>query len=550
MKAESSETRFDRAEIAMNAGSAGLLIALLVWIFLNPNVISCDCAAGLEWGQVLLNGSRPYVDYVDLNPPLWGYLDLIPAALAALLHAPPILVFSISIWCLCVLSKLATWHVFKNGIEQTTAASQQPPVRTTDARTMDMYASLQWGSPVILAASIFDLASLNMQGDLLFGQREHIFVLLFLPFFVLRWYRWNGENSVSTLWSIIYGLAAGIGLCLKPHFFLIPVAIELFYVLKSRRLKPLFMPETWCAGVFTTLYTAHFFLVPFIYEQFIRRWLPLLMKGYGYSSFDPMIFFGITFYVKGYPELLFILLLLMAFVGRHCRLLPPTVVFAFAAYIAYALQGKSWTYQAIPMLFAINLSLVLAAWSICKRKVPEKYLPATFLMSTVCVCGALFGALQILYQIWEKPYIGKADPRLAQLIVDKTRPGDPVLFLSTTPGDAYPAIVQLGRKPGSRYIYFFMVDLFAYLREQPSLPAQLQKLLTVNEKLVEEEIASDIETRKPELIFIRAIPQARAHTNTSMLEYVEQSVPIKNALEKNYVEIGRIGNQISYVRRK
>ena len=70
-----------------------ILMAVLLGILNAPARINHDNAMYLAMGEGLLRGEVPYVDLIDLNPPLIVYLNTIPAAAARLLGIYPPLTF-------------------------------------------------------------------------------------------------------------------------------------------------------------------------------------------------------------------------------------------------------------------------------------------------------------------------------------------------------------------------------------------------------------------------------------------------------------------------
>ena len=76
-----------------------------------------------------------------------------------------------------------------------------------------------------------------------YGQREHTFMLLYMPFFLLRWARYQGQHFSRTL-AVTIGLFAALGVCLKPHFVVIAAVCELYAVINQRSLRRLVNFET------------------------------------------------------------------------------------------------------------------------------------------------------------------------------------------------------------------------------------------------------------------------------------------------------------------
>ena len=184
---------------------------LLILIF--PLSIHEDCALYLQCAELLLEGKLPYVDFVEINPPLIMYLSAVPVLIAGLVHVHPILIFQLFIFSLSVWS---AWAMRSLLIRAKMNVSQ-------DSSGM---MAVAWIS--------FSLIML-MEG--MYGQREHLFILLFVPFLFVRWIRWN-EGWLPPVLPTLIAIGAAAGVCLKPHFLIIVAAPELYWILSRRRLAP------------------------------------------------------------------------------------------------------------------------------------------------------------------------------------------------------------------------------------------------------------------------------------------------------------------------
>src|SRR5262245_18973212 len=76
-----------------------------------------------------------------------------------------------------------------------------------------------------------------------FGQREHWMVLLTLPYIVACACR-VGNSAMSPAVGAVIGVAACLGFCIKPYFLLVPVALEIWILARTRRPSVLLRPET------------------------------------------------------------------------------------------------------------------------------------------------------------------------------------------------------------------------------------------------------------------------------------------------------------------
>src|SRR5262249_39057847 len=90
-----------------------------------------------------------------------------------------------------------------------------------------------------------------------FGQREHLFFLLYVPFFVARAAgATHGRGS-----DFARGVVAGIGVCVKPHFAVLVLAVEIYLLILRRDLRRVASLDI--AGLIAVgvAYIAHFALL-------------------------------------------------------------------------------------------------------------------------------------------------------------------------------------------------------------------------------------------------------------------------------------------------
>ncbi|MBK7837599.1 MAG: hypothetical protein IPJ49_07935 [Candidatus Obscuribacter sp.] len=71
-----------------------LCLRMLVSIFLHPLRIGWDPALHLQCAELIVKGGIPYVDMLDVNPPLIWYLDTLPVLVSEAFKAPVTLVFN------------------------------------------------------------------------------------------------------------------------------------------------------------------------------------------------------------------------------------------------------------------------------------------------------------------------------------------------------------------------------------------------------------------------------------------------------------------------
>jgi hypothetical protein len=74
------ENRRQSVELQILLASAVIfLLGILLFLVTNPYAIAPETALRLEMGKLLLNGQRPYLDFIDADPPTILLLCTVPA---------------------------------------------------------------------------------------------------------------------------------------------------------------------------------------------------------------------------------------------------------------------------------------------------------------------------------------------------------------------------------------------------------------------------------------------------------------------------------------
>lgn len=437
-----------------------------------------DNAFLLQCGKLLAAGKVPYVDFFETNPPLAIYLMSLPAYLAQVLKVHIITVF---LNCVFVLSIGSA------------AASACLLYRAKDDRSFPCF-------PAILAALAVFSAQLNAE----FGQREHLFVLLFLPFFFCRWLRWN-DRPVHPLVSACIGAAAGVGLCLKPHFLLIPLAMEIYWCVANKKIRPLFSAETFGAGAIGISYALHFLLLPSVMQQkFFHHILPAMVKGYGIYGCPWMKTLTMYFQPAAVTCALGWLL------RKRSSLIMPFIMWSAAAFVVFVVQSKGWLYQSIP-LFAPCLMLVAIEITCVVQMILNEMEDSIRGLVDRLGMPVVSALLSIGVLCCARPYIGfdfcffpqdyGQVPALNKVILEQTNKNDRVMILSTGLEPAYPALLVMEREPGSRYPQSEIFPMLEHNKNSARTEAERWHWQMEQDQVVRE-LSDDVHSMKPALVVI------------------------------------------------
>ena len=503
-----------------------VFLATALHILFHPLEINHDAASLLETGILLVEGKTPYVDFTSTNPPLIMYLNAIPAAVASTLSVHIILVFKLMVLLVSIGSALAILQILlRSGL--------------------DLEKPSCWS--IVVSYSLLSLILLYRPFEYDYGQREHLFVLLYFPFFVGRWIRWEG-GRLSRLAAVATGIVAALGAFIKPHFLAIALVVELYGLISNRSRKKLLGLEVYAFAVTGLLYAAHFFILPEVARnELFGRWLPFVAERYSVYNNSFKILLDRPSFLPAVTATL-----PMAFICATCgnklaRIAKPVAVFTLGATASFLLQHKLWPYHLIPALYGAVLIWTLsvgecfdrlrankgasfAIWLFLQAIIVQTATIAYFhkwmakmpawgwlillsavtvflylrktMTTTVVVAGVL--AILVGWAPWSNSDPLKRNP-VAQAIGQHTEEGDPVMFIATSTSAAFPVLVQMNRRPGSRYIVTWPIPLFykgTAGTEDGEFPYRRRDELLSEEVRFLSELSEDIETIRPRMILV------------------------------------------------
>jgi hypothetical protein len=521
------ERAFDRrppsapkgASLAREAIPLALLAALFVEMALTiaraPQYLHCDQALNLYCGRMLLEGKLPYVDFIDLNPPLIMYLSALPHLLARALPVGPIPIFSFAVL------GLAGWSSWS--------------LRAQLKRA---------GEPLSEMATLLTLVWAGVTLELLavgkpYGQREHLFMLLYLPFFALRLARWSGRSLVPAR-AIALGVAAGVGACLKPFFLASALLPELSWILMHRRKAPLKAPELGAFVGVSLVYAAHFLFLPEgVRASLFGRWIPFVARHYGvYDATVTQLFQRPTFDVlRGTGVVaLSALVVLLAYALRRApigALVKPLAAFVLGASASFFLQHKGWPYHQIPTKAAALLACAAAALHLAGR-LPVEWRRAAALGLVLVYCG--YAATKAATPLFH----GRADPNLPlkTALAQHTRPGDEVMVLSTSVIPTFATIVELDRKNGSRYLWNFPLPML-YQDDPVGTPFSYHPERGEEARYVAE-LAQDLQRRPRLLVLESSVHSEATPQGFRVIDWVKAAGLFERSIAPFYTHVGEV----------
>jgi hypothetical protein len=323
-----------------------MFVMVLAVICAHPLMIAPEVALNLEAAKLIVLGKIPYIDFFCLSSPLILYGSMVPLLFALSLGIPPSLASNLLAWSFSFVSVLSC------------AAILLPRRHHREWHCFPLFV-------VALA-----LANVLMLFQL--GQREHLVMLVAVPYFLIRWLRWNG-HKVSKKEAIVSGVFAGVGFCFWDAFLLMAASLDGLWLLSLRKIRPL-----WALEVRAGICAASICLLSalFLPEAARTNYLSLVypMLSLGYQCHDWSIYGSGS--VPERRDIFYVAIAAILFVlpfRRRTSLAAPLVVLFLVGFGLYMSQLKGLSQSAIPMIFAstLLLSIDLSIVGVIVRRMPR-----------------------------------------------------------------------------------------------------------------------------------------------------------------------------------
>lgn len=458
----------------------GLVLAVCtVWIagyFFPP--LNHDTAVLLYIAKVWLNGGQLYVDAIDINTPLVFVVHLLPEAIAKLTGLAGTTVL-VALLGLGIAASFMTcrWVL---------AASLDPAHTTADALL-----------PLLL------LFLLIVYPGESFSQREHIMLVLAMPYLLVASGRADGEELSKRL-KIVTGLMAGFGFAMKPYFLGIPVLVELYILWQIGLRRTLSDPTPWAV---LAVCIAHALFAIIVTPEYFTVALPLAYSFYSEVSQNSILDLALGANL-GPPTLVLPLLGIAAFLAVQSHLARVIFLAGFGALISAYAQGKGWPYHALPaQALTLLLAGVIIAYVMDHVVWPKRgdTRPAKLFAAALM--------LLVFYQegLHSRPFFKQLDyrdsdlRRLLHIVKQETR-NDRILVLSPGIYPHFPLINYAKLKMTMRFESMWLLQ-GAYAECQDLAPLyNPPEAMSPAEAFVFRTVAEDFYKKKPSLLIVDNVP--------------------------------------------
>ncbi|MBI5569104.1 MAG: hypothetical protein HY914_04080 [Desulfomonile tiedjei] len=513
-----------RGDLGFALGTMGAtLCALLIVILFSNLPLNLDCALFLDCARKLVRGGIPYVDCVDVNPPMSFYIHIPAVFVSDLFGMDGTIVFHLMVAALIAYSSGMLLHLL-----------------------LRLYPSAS--IPVLLVVTTTWISfSVYVVCFGWFGEREQLFMLAYVPFLFCRQARHVGAHVGSTAAAVI-GAILGPFALVKPHFCVIALAVEAWMLFRTRRFSSLLRAEALLAVGWGVAYAVSFAVAPAeMKEAFWGRWLPFVARNY--NVFDlPLKDFAL----RGLPALPhYVPLALMSlpacvFIARKfssgARLnVEALVVGTLAAYGMFLIQHKGWPYQVYPMLgFSFLLAGIMAMAAIEPASVfaePTLKEPRglrSALLAVICSVLIAGSCLVAAHRLSKRDTVRSETDPFIELIEKYSSPDERVAWISPSLNPGTQAVIYAKRISGSRFSGAWpLAMLYKDVSRTAAgpFPYRTMKQAPEEERLFLSDLGTDMQRNRPRLVFIHAVdaPTTRP-AGFIMEEYLQ-----KNGWMKEYM---------------
>ncbi len=298
-----------------------VIIFLGAWLLQATLLTNVDVSWLLEASRRMLNGGTYTNDLFENNPPWILYF-----------YSPPVLftkLFSVSI-----IYSIRIYIFFLAAI----ALSIIYPLLQKIFLQQDLSIAR------LLLITLTLLFVILPQYD--FGQREHLLLMLSLPYFLMVSLRLQSE-TFNPYFAFSVGMLAATVFIMKPYFLAAPGFVEIYYLTKKKSLWAWLRPEISALLVLLAIYAA---ILTLRHPDYLRLVMPFALHWCYLGTKEPwplVLFNHQTTYC-----LLMSLFCLASFEINRYKSFTIVLLLALAGFfVSYVIQQEDWPYHLLPAYY-------------------------------------------------------------------------------------------------------------------------------------------------------------------------------------------------------
>lgn len=417
-----------------------LVLAMLIQLNL---FISSDVRYLIHITDVIVGGGKYGIDFFETNPPMILYLYIPPLLLHKFTGIDIANCLRLYVLICAALSILTSFYFIQQLVKD------------------------RFVQTISFALLIF--TCLFLPGNQL-GQREHLYILLFMPFVFASACTLN-NIALDKSASIAIGIAAALGCCMKPYFLLPLILIELYFIHKQRDLLGWIRMETITILSVMILYllTTYYW-----YPAYFSVVLPLVNQFY---------FAGIAqdwSLILTYPPVLFCMGVSTASImavkySRYPELMTLLILAAIGTTLAFLITRTIWFYHTLP---ALAFTTFLIGFILAELAEPVDIRSSAIFIAVLMVALYEPGLTFNEYSFGaEFRYEKQCKEDLINTLAAQPGKHSVICFSANTMTDCYPLIDTLGSVHQSRYPFFWWLRGAMTLAEKHQAKDQIQNFM-------------------------------------------------------------------------
>jgi hypothetical protein len=311
----------------------------IAWLIQSSLIFNSDASWLMLATKRLLAGGNYTHDFFEINPPMILYLYTPAALLVKITNLPTYIALRLFVFALAIVSLAFCARLMRE-------------IFPNDKNILRSF--------VLIAITIIILWLPMTE----FGQREHLMIILTLPYFLLVALRLETPQYDKKFMALGIGIFAGLGFVIKP-FFLAPfLLVEIFYATRMRRWQTLLRMEIggiigvfFVFGIFLLLLNRDYLtvIVPaitqFYYQKYGLPFTAMLLNEQAVLSYFAIALYFLRYRYQAQQTLTTILLLMV------CGFL-----------LVFFAQQTSWYYHVLPLLMTTSMLLALLFGSLALQK--------------------------------------------------------------------------------------------------------------------------------------------------------------------------------------
>jgi hypothetical protein len=515
---------YNKSTVAIILFFLALLGIFAAQILLQHHLImSQDISWFLHIAARLIAGGNYYDNFFDVNPPMSMYIYLPVVIIAKHFGLGYIKLLPVYIFLIACVSLILNYILLSKLLD--------------NKQRITLYVG------IVALAFIFLLLPAYE-----FGQREHLSLMLIVPYILLAGIRCD-SSAPHWFLVIIVGLLAGIGFNIKPYFLINWAVIECYLLFTHRRISYVFRPE---ALLVISVTVAYFVSIVIFTPEYIYKVLPLITRLY-YATFAQPLYFILMF---PQSSLTIAILLICYPIQRYLQskvFINLLYVSAIVQLIIALYQRTIWYYHFYPALGLIALLAVFLLLNILQAKTVliKAGLKKTIYRLTVgTVVFILISILAFTYWVTVVAFAFNNINIQREMIqiIQREGKGGPVYFFSDEMITAYLVVDYAKVENASRFPCLWMFTKFAKLAPVHSGP-KAQALLQLQNNFFIPAVVDDLLRYKPTLIFVLTPAADLAHNGVHP-DYIKifSHDPRFGEFWRHYLYIGTVENYYVYKR--